>query len=475
MAHDTMQDTGERFASRHNGPRPGDVAAMLETLGYDSLDALIDAAVPESIRLRGPLKLPAARSERRVLDALRALATRNQVFRSYIGLGYSGTLTPTVILRNVLENPGWYTAYTPYQPEIAQGRLEALLNFQTMVADLTGLPIANASLLDEATAAAEAMALTLGIVKHGERPMFLVDERCHPQTVAVVTTRGEARGVAVEVGNPARFTFGGDVVGVLVQYPATDGEIRDLRDLATRAHAGGALVTAATDLLALTLLVPPGEWGADIAVGNSQRFGVPLGYGGPHAAFLSTRDEYKRQIPGRIIGVSKDVDGRMALRMALQTREQHIRREKATSNICTAQVLLAVVAGMYAVYHGPEGLRRIARRVHDLTGRLADAMVRLGYRLTHTTYFDTLAVDVGDAAARILDAALARRINLRRLSDTQIGVALDETTEAGDLDDLVAAFAAGRSLTFATATGRRPRCSDTSSGSKIGTSRSRPP
>jgi glycine dehydrogenase len=328
---------------------------MLSALGYPSLDGLIDDLVPENIRIRRSLDLPPARSEREALAALRAMAAENEVFRSYIGMGYYDCITPPVIQRNILENPGWYTAYTPYQAEIAQGRLEMLLNFQTMIADLTALPIANASLLDEGTAAAEAMAMSLA-VNHPEQPMYLVDEGCHPQTIAVVRTRAEARGVEIKVGDPARFTFSPGVVGALVQYPSTDGAIKDYRPLCDQAHATGALVTAATDLLALTLLTPPGDWGADVAVGNSQRFGVPLGYGGPHAAFYATRDEYKRLIPGRIIGVSRDSAGRPALRMALQTREQHIRREKATSNICTAQVLLAVVAAAYGVYHGPEGL-----------------------------------------------------------------------------------------------------------------------
>jgi glycine dehydrogenase len=440
-----MQDvtTFDAFVSRHNGPRPDDVAAMLATLGYATLDDLIAATIPAGIRLGTPLPLPPAQSERDALDALRRIASQNQVFRSYLGMGYADCVTPPVILRNVLENPGWYTAYTPYQPEIAQGRLEALLNYQTMVGDLTGLRVANASLLDEGTAAAEALTLTLAVVKHGERPVFLVDHRCHPQTIAVVETRGRWRGIEIRVADPATFAFGGDVVGALVQYPATDGEVRDFRDLCTKAHAAGALVTAATDLLACVLLAPPGEWGADIAVGNSQRFGVPMGYGGPHAAFFATREDYKRHLPGRIIGVSHDADGRMALRMALQTREQHIRREKATSNICTAQVLLAVIAGMYAVYHGPEGVRRIARRVHTLTGRLADAVGRLGFRLAHQTYFDTLAVDVGPARPAIESAARQRRLNLRRLSDTRLGVTLDETTTTADLADLVEVFAAG--------------------------------
>ena len=435
--------TFDDFVSRHNGPRPDDVAAMLETLGHATLDDLMAATIPAGIRLGTPLRLPPAQSERDALDTLRRIASQNQVFRSYIGMGYADCITPPVILRNVLENPGWYTAYTPYQPEIAQGRLEALLNFQTMVGNLTGLPVANASLLDEGTAAAEALTLTLAVVKHGDRPVFLVDHRCHPQTIAVVQTRGRWRGIDIRVGDPAAFTFGADVVGALVQYPATDGEVRDFRKLCTRAHESGALVTAATDLLACTLLTPPGEWGADIAVGSSQRFGVPMGYGGPHAAFFATRETYKRHLPGRIIGVSQDTDGRMAFRMALQTREQHIRREKATSNICTAQVLLAVIAGMYAVYHGPEGLRRIARRVHTLTGRLADAVQRLGFRLAHATYFDTLTIEVGDARAAIEAAARERRLNLRRVSETHLGVALDETTTAADLADLVDVFAAG--------------------------------
>src|SRR5918993_262518 len=333
------------FAYRHIGPRRADVHEMLELLGYESLDDFIDAVVPREIRLERPLALPPGRSEREVLQALRGLAGMNRVFRSYIGMGYAGCFTPQVIQRNVLENPGWYTAYTPYQAEIAQGRLEALLNFQTMVSDLTGLEIANASLLDEATAAAEAMNMSLAASTEKKGPIYLVDDRCHPQTIEVVRTRAEARGITVMVADPDRFELKRGVIGILVQYPATDGEVRDFRGLAQKAHAAGALVTAATDLLSLTLLAPPGEWGADVAVGNSQRFGVPLGFGGPHAAFMSTRDEYKRLIPGRLIGVSRDAQGKPALRMALGTREQHIRREKATSNICTAQVLLAVIAG----------------------------------------------------------------------------------------------------------------------------------
>jgi glycine dehydrogenase len=439
--------TQDLFAERHIGPSESDQRAMLAALGYDSLDSFIAAVVPADIRLRGALKLPAAKSEQEALAELRAIAGQNQVFRSYLGMGYHDTYTPGVILRNVLENPGWYTAYTPYQAEIAQGRLEALLTFQTMVSHLTGLEIANASLLDEATAAAEAMHLTEAVSSHDGKRVFLVDGGCHPQTIAVVRTRAEARGVEIVVGDPASFTFGGGVIGALLQYPATDGAIRDYRNLCEAAHAGGALVTVATDLLALTLLTPPGEWGADIAVGNSQRFGVPLGYGGPHAAFFATRDEFKRHLPGRIIGVSKDAAGRPALRMALQTREQHIRREKATSNMCTAQVLLAVVAAMYAVYHGPAGLRRIAERVHGHTAALADALKRLGYRLVHPEFFDTLTVEVDKGALpKILEAARAKRINLRVLSVTRLGVAFDETTTLADVNDVAAAFALGKSV-----------------------------
>ena len=437
------------FQERHIGPSAEDLATMLGTLrgggGYDSLDAFIDAVVPADIRLRDPLRIPAAKTEREVLEELRQLAAQNQVFRSYLGMGYHDCFTPTVILRNVLENPGWYTAYTPYQAEIAQGRLEALLNFQTMVSDLTGLEVANASLLDEGTAAAEAMHLTEAVSKHEGPLTYLVDANCHPQTIAVVRTRAAARGVEIVVSDPAQFDFkNGNVIGALVQYPATDGAIRDFRSLCQGAHAAGALVTAATDLLALTLLTPPGEWGADIAVGNSQRFGVPLGYGGPHAAFFATRDEYKRHLPGRIIGVSKDRAGRMAMRMALQTREQHIRREKATSNVCTAQVLLAVGAAMYAVYHGPDGLRRIARRVHAHTAALAQGLEKLGYRLVHPEFFDTLAIDVpAEVLPRIINAARAKQINLRTLSQTRIGVALDETVTDIDVLHVVAAFATG--------------------------------
>jgi glycine dehydrogenase len=433
------------FAARHVGPRGDDVEAMLGTLGYPSLDAFIDAVVPEQIRLRRELALAPGQTEAAMLATMRELASQNQVFRSYIGMGYSSCLVPTVIQRNVLENPGWYTAYTPYQAEIAQGRLEALLTFQTMVSDLTGLPIANASLLDEGTAAAEAMAMTLAITKHDHAtPVYLVDAACHPQTIAVVRTRAEARGVNVVVQDPEKFEFGeaGGVVGCLLQYPATDGAVRDWRDVCNAAHAAGAIVTVATDLLALALITPPGEWGADIAVGNSQRFGVPLGYGGPHAAFFATKDVYKRHIPGRIIGVSRDVDGRPALRMALQTREQHIRRDKATSNVCTAQVLLAVMASMYAVYHGPDGIRRIACAVNARALTLAAALRELGYAVDHRVIFDTVAVTLPAAECdRVLAAAQARKINFRRLAPNRVAVAFDETVTEQDLADVVGCFA----------------------------------
>src|SRR3954468_8109016 len=438
-----------QFATRHLGPNPEEVEAMLREIGFDDLDALIDATVPRNIRFDRDLDLPEPKSEAEALAELRVISKKNQLAKSFIGAGYSDCVTPPVIQRNVLENPGWYTAYTPYQAEIAQGRLEALLNFQTVVSDLTGLEIANASLLDEATAAAEAMHLTLATHPSVTNPIFLVDEYCHPQTIAVVQTRAEARGVRVLVAEPETFNFEPGVIGALVQYPATDGAIRDFRSLCERAHAAGALVTAATDLLALTLLTPPGEWGADIAVGNSQRFGVPMGYGGPHAAFFATRDKHKRFTPGRIIGVSRDRDGRPALRMALQTREQHIRRDKATSNVCTAQVLLAVMASMYAVYHGPGGLRRIAERVHTRAVLLANALRRLRYRIVHDHFFDPLCIEVPEwALPRLLDAARARKINLRPLPPTRLCIALDETVTLGDLADVIAVFSLNEALPF---------------------------
>lgn len=415
---------------------------MLEVLGLASLDDLIDKTVPQSIRQNKPLNLPAPLSEQAALAKLKAMALENEVFRSFIGMGYYNCITPPVIQRNILENPGWYTAYTPYQPEIAQGRLEALLNFQTVIIDLTGLEIANASLLDEATAAAEAMAMSYGISKNKSKAFF-VSADCHPQTIEVIQTRARPLGIEVIVGNHQEFNFEQLVFGVLLQYPASDGAIYDYRTFVQQAHAQGGLVTVAADILSLTLLMPPGEFGADIAVGSTQRFGIPLGYGGPHAAYFATKEEYKRQVPGRIVGVSKDVQGKTALRLALQTREQHIRRDKATSNICTAQVLLAVMAGMYAVYHGAEGLKNIAENVRYLTAVLATGLQKLGYKLGSSEVFDTVRVELGDRAnsADILNYAAARKINLRVLSNTAIGISLDETTTIGDVFELLEIFA----------------------------------
>ncbi len=417
---------------------------MLGLVGYDSVDALIDATIPAAIRFGGRLRTGPGCSEYEALAELGAMAGDNQVCRSYLGMGYHDCITPPVILRKVLENPGWYTAYTPYQAEIAQGRLEALLNFQTAVIDLTGLPIANASLLDEGTAAAEAMAMALALAGDDDRRTFFVSELCHPQTIDVVKTRAAARGVEIVVGNHRTYAPDATVFGALLQYPATDGAVLDYRAFVQRVHEHDALVTVATDLLALTLLTPPGEWGADMVVGSSQRFGVPMGYGGPHAAFFATREEYKRQIPGRIIGLSRDAQGRPALRMALQTREQHIRREKATSNVCTAQVLLAVVASFYALYHGPDGLTRIARRVRQMAEALAAGLRAMGYDVPDTPVFDTVRVNLPAASNReaIVMKARERRINLRRLGDASIGIAFDETVSEADLADVLGAFAA---------------------------------
>ncbi len=436
---DSMPDIPADFVGRHIGPRPDDIRQMLDVIGAESMDELIDQTVPASIRLRGDLDVEDAVPEHVLVNRLRELGSDNQVFRSYLGMGYHGCVTPGVIQRNILENPGWYTQYTPYQAEIAQGRLEALLNFQTAVIDLTGLPIANASLLDEGTAAAEAMTLSYG--SHGDRDRFFVAESCHPQTIAVVQTRAEPLGIRVHVGDASTFTPTDEFFGLLLQYPETDGSLRDYRALIEAAHAVGAAVTMAADLLALTMITPPGDLGADIAVGNSQRFGVPMGYGGPHAAYISAREEYKRKMPGRIIGVSVDAAGNRALRMALQTREQHIRREKATSNICTAQVLLAVMAGAYAVYHGPDGLERIARRVHALTKALAASLEAGGHAVLTEAFFDTVRVrPEGRSAAQVLASALERGINLRDFGDGTIGVSLDETVTPEDVADVIGAF-----------------------------------
>jgi glycine dehydrogenase len=446
----TVLDPTDVFPPRHLGPDPAAQQEMLALLGLRSLDELVSETVPASIRSREPLHLsglPEHRNlgEREALDHLRALAGQNQVFRSFIGMGYSDCLVPGVIARNILQNPGWYTQYTPYQAEIAQGRLEALLTFQTMVEELTGLPIANASLLDEGTAAAESMHMchALAAPRDAARSAFFVSADCHPQTIAVVRTRASSLGIEVRVGDHRALDLeGAGLFGALLQYPTSDGRIFDYRDFIERAHAARTPVVMATDLLALTLLRPPGELGADIAVGSTQRFGVPMGFGGPHAAFLATREEHKRQIPGRIIGVSRDARGQVAYRMALQTREQHIRREKATSNVCTAQVLLAIMAAMYAVYHGPRGLERIARRVRGLTLVLARGLRKLGYELGDAPFFDTLRVGLRRAdAAEILRAAAARRINLRPLADDAVGISLDEATTEADLDSLLEIFA----------------------------------
>lgn len=438
----------DSFCDRHIGPSDTDVAQMLQTLGFNSLTELIEATVPQAIRMQAPLKLESGKAEYELLQELREIAQENQVFRSFIGMGYANCITPLVIQRNILENPAWYTQYTPYQPEIAQGRLEALLNFQTMVTDLTGLEIANASLLDEGTAAAEAMSMSYGLYK-SEAKAFWVSAACHPQTIAVVQTRAKALGIEVIVGNHQTVTFDQPIFGALLQYPATDGAIYDYQQFCERAHAAGALVTIAADLLSLTLLKPPGEFGADIAVGNTQRFGVPLGYGGPHAAYFATKEAFKRQLPGRLVGVSKDGHGQPALRLALQTREQHIRRDKATSNICTAQVLLAVIAGMYAVYHGAAGLRRIATRVHQMTEILAEGLRRLGYSLKHAAFFDTLHVEVGAGkAAEIIARAHSHRVNLRQLDDGAIGISLDETVSSEILIALFQIFAGSQAAHF---------------------------
>jgi glycine dehydrogenase len=430
----------DEFVGRHIGPDADEQSRMFDAIGLSSLDELIDRAVPDSIRTRDPLRLPPARPEPEALARLRELAERNEVFTSLIGMGYSDTLTPPVILRNVLENPAWYTAYTPYQPEISQGRLEALLNFQTMVSDLTGMEIANASLLDEATAAAEAMAMCHRLNPNAGAT-FLVDADCHPQTIDVVRTRAEPIGVDVVVTDIDAADRPADgVFGALLQYPGSSGTVRDLRAVIEHLHAQDALVAVASDLLALVLLTPPGEMGADVVVGSSQRFGVPMGFGGPHAAFFATRDAHKRSVPGRLVGVSVDASGRPALRLALQTREQHIRRERATSNICTAQVLLAVMAGLYATYHGPDGLRRIARRVHRLTAILAEGLRGAGVNVVTDQFFDTIRVRVPGRAAQIASRARDRRINLRLVDADTLGVALDEVTDRDVVERVWAAF-----------------------------------
>ncbi|AQM70827.1 Glycine dehydrogenase (decarboxylating) [Vibrio campbellii] len=429
--------TQNEFVARHNGPNKSDQQKMLEAINAVSLDSLIDETVPAQIRLEQPMNLAEAKSEADMLAAMRKFADQNQIKRTFIGQGYYNTFTPNVILRNVMENPGWYTAYTPYQPEISQGRLESLLNYQQMVMDLTGMEIANASLLDEATAAAEAMTLCKRAGKSKSNVFFVADD-VHPQTIEVVKTRAKFIGFEVLVGSLDSLPEQ-DVFGALVQYPGTTGEVRDLTDIIAKAQANKTLVTVATDLLASALLKPAGEMGADVAIGSAQRFGVPMGYGGPHAAFMATRDKHKRTMPGRVIGVSIDTNGNQALRMAMQTREQHIRREKATSNICTAQALLANMASFYAVYHGAEGLRTIARRTHHMTAILAAGLTKGGFELAHNSFFDTITINTGAQTEDLYAKALAADINLRKLG-TQLGVSFDETTTVADVESLFAVF-----------------------------------
>lgn len=448
-----MPNTGtfdDSFSQRHIGPRTEDILQMLKAIGYSSMDAFIEDVVPSDIRTASPLELVVDKSkdsfshglsEFEVFNFLNHIASKNKVFRSYIGMGYNNCFVPPVIQRNILENPGWYTQYTPYQAEISQGRLEALLNFQTMVIDLTGLPVANASLLDEATAAAEAMGMCYANVPKEISRSFFVSETCHPQTIAVLQTRAEPLGIELQIGDHRDVIFDQPILGAIVQYPATDGVIYDYHQFAVQVQAAGGLFITASDLLALLLLKPPGEFGADIVIGNSQRFGVPLGYGGPHAAFLSTHDDLKRSIPGRIAGVSQDANGEHAIRLALQTREQHIRREKATSNICTAQVLLAVMAGMYAVYHGPDGLRQIAERVQYKTCMLRNKLEKKGYHTGDYPCFDTLCVKVGAKETEELrNNAYEKEINLRSINSEHIGISLDETTTHSDLEDIINLF-----------------------------------
>ncbi len=440
----------DRFAARHLGLSDENIAQMLAVLGFETLEGLISAAVPAGIRLSEPLAVASALSETAALEKIAVIAHQNQVYRSYIGLGYYRCITPAVIQRNILENPGWYTQYTPYQPEISQGRLEALLNYQTMVTDLTGLEIANASLLDEGTAAAEAMSMSLGLCKDKaakQAKRYWVSAACHPQTIEVIKTRSQPLGIEIVVGDHRHIDFEAEApfFGALLQYPATDGAIYDYADFVERAHVAGIIVAVAADLLSLTLLKAPGEFGADIAVGNTQRFGVPLGYGGPHAAYFATKQSYARKLPGRLVGLSRDSKGAPALRLALQTREQHIRRDAATSNICTAQVLLAIIASSYAVYHGPAGLKAIATRIQQLTSALAGGLKKLGYTLGSEPVFDTLTVETGDRTADIMALAAEQQINLRCDSAVRLGISLDETTGVEQVAELLTIFARNQS------------------------------
>jgi glycine dehydrogenase len=434
-------EQNDAFIGRHIGPDAKQTEAMLAELGVSSLDELIEKTVPASIRKRDDLNLDVAVSEHQALAEIKAIASKNQVFKSYLGMGYHNTIVPNVILRNVMENPGWYTAYTPYQPEIAQGRLEGLLNFQQMIIDLTGMDLANASMLDEGTAAAEAMAMCKRQMRKNKSNTFFVDEATHPQTIAVIQTRAEHFGFDVLVGKPEEVLAEAEYFGALLQNPGTSGEVKDLTDLIEIAHGKDALVTVAADIMSMVLMKSPGSMGADVVVGTNQRFGVPLGFGGPHAAFFAFRDKYKRSAPGRIIGVSIDTKGKQALRMAMQTREQHIRREKANSNICTSQVLLALMSVFYAIYHGPEGLKRIANRIHRLTGILSEALQEVGFDMVHDSYFDTLAIQVDEKQEEIYQRALAAEINLRKLGEGALGVSINETSTVADVIDLVAIFA----------------------------------
>ncbi|MGV8916231.1 MAG: aminomethyl-transferring glycine dehydrogenase [Pseudomonas sp.] len=434
--------TANEFIARHIGPRQADETAMLATLGFDSLEALSASVIPDSIKGTSVLDLGEGQSEADALAAIKAIAGKNQLFKTYIGQGYYNTHTPAPILRNLLENPAWYTAYTPYQPEISQGRLESLLNFQTLISDLTGLPIANASLLDEATAAAEAMTFCKRLSKNKTSHKFFASSHCHPQTLDVLRTRAEPLGITVVVADESQVTDVSEYFGALLQYPASNGDLFDYRELVERFHAAHALVAVAADLLALTLLTPPGEFGADVAIGSAQRFGVPLGFGGPHAAYFSTKDAFKRDMPGRLVGVSVDRHGQPALRLAMQTREQHIRREKATSNICTAQVLLANIASMYAVYHGPRGLTQIAKRTHQLTAIFAQGLSQLGLTVEQQFFFDSLTLNTGADTAALHAKARAQQINLREIDAQRLGLSFDETVQQADVEALWALFAA---------------------------------
>ena len=431
----------DTFFHRHIGPSAADIRQMLELLGYDSLEDLAEATVPAAIRMKKPLAIGEPRGEHELLVELKEMASKNKVMRSLIGMGYYDTITPPVILRNIMENPGWYTQYTPYQAEIAQGRLEALINFQTMVSDLTGLPLAGASLLDESTAAAEAMAMCVHL-GDDKKQTFIVADDCHPQTIAVVQARAKAQGIncVIRTMGVSPMTSLEGVAGILIQYPTTDGRIVDYSNLIKQAHSAGTLVVMAADLLALTLIKSPGDMGADIAVGSAQRFGVPLGFGGPHAGFLATKTEYARKMPGRIIGLSKDAQGNPAYRMAIQTREQHIRRDKATSNICTAQALLAIMAGMYAVYHGPHGLKKIAQRVHAMASVVAGGLRRFGCEVGDDPFFDTIHVKSKKPLNELFKLAAESNLNFRLYQDGSIGISIDETTDLADVRDILAVF-----------------------------------